>query len=48
LVLDPDAQIRELVTHFFETFSRVAAATQTLKAFAKEGLLFPSRLRNGK
>ncbi len=48
VVLDPDAQIRELVTHFFETFSRVGSATQTVKAFAREGLLFPSRQRNGK
>jgi DNA invertase Pin-like site-specific DNA recombinase len=48
VVLDPDAQIREMINHFFETFSRVGSATQTVKAFAKEGLLFPSRLRNGK
>ncbi|MGC8537162.1 MAG: recombinase family protein [Rhizomicrobium sp.] len=48
VVLDPDAQIREMITHFFETFSRVGSATQTVKAFTKEGLLFPSRLRNGK
>ena len=48
VVLDPDAQIRELITHFFETFSRVGSATQTIKAFAREGLLFPSRQRNGK
>ncbi|MCF8710383.1 recombinase family protein, partial [Rhizorhapis sp. SPR117] len=48
VVLDPDAQIREMITHFFETFSRVGSATQTVKAFAREGLLFPSRLRNGK
>lgn len=48
VVLDPDAQIREMIAHFFETFSRVGSATQTVKAFAKEGLLFPSRLRNGK
>lgn len=48
VVLDPDAQVRELITHFFETFSRVGSATQTVKAFAREGLLFPSRLRNGK
>jgi len=46
VVLDPDAQIREMITHFFETFSRVGSATQTVKAFNKEGLLFPSRQRN--
>ncbi|MGX5805210.1 recombinase family protein [Bradyrhizobium sp. Arg314] len=48
VVLDPDAQIREMITHFFETFSRVGSATQTVKAFASEGLLFPSRFRNSK
>lgn len=37
-----------MIIHFFETFSRVGSATQTVKAFAREGLLFPSRLRNGK
>jgi DNA invertase Pin-like site-specific DNA recombinase len=48
VVLDPDAQIREMISHFFETFSRVGSATQTVKTFTREGLLFPSRLRNGK
>ncbi|RRH87106.1 recombinase family protein [Mesorhizobium tamadayense] len=48
VVFDPDAQIREMITHFFETFSRVGSATQTVKAFAREGLLFPSRFRNSK
>jgi DNA invertase Pin-like site-specific DNA recombinase len=47
VVLDPDAQIREMIAHFFETFSRVGSATQTVKTFTREGLLFPSRLRNG-
>ncbi len=46
VVLDPDAQIRETIAHFFETFSRVGSACQTVKAFRNEGLLFPSRLRN--
>ena len=27
VVLDPDAQIRELITHFFETFSRVGSSS---------------------
>lgn len=48
VVLDPDAQIREVIAHFFETFARVGSATQTVKAFAREGLLFPCRVRNGK
>jgi DNA invertase Pin-like site-specific DNA recombinase len=47
VVLDPDSQIRETIAHFFETFSRVGSAHQTVKAFHAEKLLFPSRLRNG-
>ena len=48
VVLDPDARIRETISHFFETFSRVGSASQTVKAFATDGLFFPSRLRNQK
>lgn len=47
VVLDPDSQVRETITYFFETFSRVGSAHQTVKVFRKEGLKFPSRLRNG-
>ena len=46
VVLDPDAQIRETIAYFFETFSRVGSAHQTVKAFRNEGLRFPSRVRN--
>jgi DNA invertase Pin-like site-specific DNA recombinase len=46
VTLDPDAQVRETIDHFFDTFSRVGSACQTVKAFHKEGVLFPSRLRN--
>lgn len=46
VVLDPDSQIRETIAYFFETFSRVGSACQTVKAFRYNGLLFPSRLRN--
>src|ERR1700712_5549547 len=42
VVLDPDAQIRETIAHFFETFARVGSACQTFKAFSQEGLHFPS------
>jgi DNA invertase Pin-like site-specific DNA recombinase len=45
--LDPDAQIRDTITHFFETFSRVGSACQTVKVFRKEGLNFPSRRIGG-
>lgn len=46
VALDPDSQIRETIAYFFETFSRVGSACQTVKAFRHEGLRFPSRLRN--
>lgn len=48
VILDPDSQVRETITYFFETFARVGSAHQTVKAFRKEGILFPSRLRNHK
>jgi len=43
VTLDPDAQIRDTINHFFETFVRVGSACQTVKVFRKEGLSFPSR-----
>jgi len=46
VVFDPDAQVRETIAYFFETFSRVGSASQTVKVFRNEGLQFPSRLRN--
>ena len=46
-VLDPDTQIRETIAYFFETFSRVGSASQTVKVFRNEGIDFPSRLRIG-
>ena len=48
VVLDPDTQIRETIAYFFETFSRVGSASQTVKVFRNEGLRFPSRVRNQK
>src|SRR5512136_2180311 len=45
VMLDPDKQVRETISHFFETFVRVGSANQTVKAFRDEGLLFPSCLR---
>jgi len=46
VVLDPDAQVRETIAYFFETFSRVGSAHQTVKTFREEGLHFPSRIRS--
>lgn len=47
VVLDPDKQIQESVRHLFLTFDRTGSATATVKAFKKEGLLFPRRPRKG-
>ena len=46
VALDPDSQVRETLAYFFETFSRVGSAHQTVKVFRHEGLSFPSRLHN--
>jgi len=45
VALDPDTQVRETIAHFFDTFTRVGSAHQTVKVFRNEGLPFPSRLR---
>ena len=47
VALDPDSQIRETIAYFFETFSRVGSACQTVKVFRAEGLRFPSRRSTG-
>ena len=47
VTLDPDAQIRDSIVHFFETFARVGSACQTVREFRKEGLNFPSRRVGG-
>ena len=47
VVLDPDAQVRQSITLLFDTFTHCGSATATVKAFRKEGLLFPRRLRSG-
>ena len=46
VVLDPDAQVRETIAYFFETFSRVGSAHQTVKVFRSEGLGFPRPVSN--
>ncbi|MGH6674701.1 MAG: recombinase family protein [Xanthobacteraceae bacterium] len=48
VVLEPDTQIRDTIAYFFETFSRAGSACQTVKVFRREGLCFPSRIRNQK
>lgn len=46
VVLDPDAQVRETIQHFFETFSRAASAHHTVRVFHQEGVQFPVRVRS--
>lgn len=46
LVLDPDVQIQASVRLLFETFRRTGSATQVVRHFAREGLLWPPRLRS--
>ena len=41
VVLDPDLQIRETMDYFFDTFSRVGSACQTVKVFRNQGVSFP-------
>ena len=46
-VLDPDVQVQQSLQCFFETFHRTGSAMRTVKAFRKQGLLFPRRLKQG-
>jgi len=45
--LDPDKQVQEAVSFLFTTFERTGSATATMKAFRKNELLFPRRVRIG-
>ena len=47
VVLDPDQGVRDAVAHLFATFARTGSARATVKAFAVEGLSFPSRVQTG-
>ena len=47
VVLDPDQGVRDAVAHLFATFARTGSARATVKAFAAEGLSFPSRVQTG-
>jgi len=47
VVLDPDRQVQEAIHFFFRTFRRTGTAWATVKAFRKEGVRFPRRLRKG-
>jgi len=47
LVLDPDKQVQQSLRLLFETFRRTGSATATVKAFRRQGLLFPRRVPGG-
>ena len=44
VILHPDSQVRETIAYFFETFSRVGSACQTVKMFRQDGVFCPSRM----
>src|SRR2546425_2643482 len=46
-ILDVDKQVQQSLRYFFETFHRIGSALATVKAFRKQGLLFPRRPRHG-
>ena len=46
-VLDPDNQVQQSLGFVFDTFHRTGSAMATVKAFHRQGLLFPRRLRKG-
>jgi len=47
VALDPDRQIQGSVRLVFATFRESGSATAVVKRFAREGLLFPRRIRRG-
>jgi DNA invertase Pin-like site-specific DNA recombinase len=47
LALDPDQQVQQSLRLLFETFRRTGSAMATVKAFRRQALLFPRRLRAG-
>ena len=47
VVLDPDRQVRQSITHLFETFARTGSASATVKHFREQQLRFPRRPRGG-
>jgi Recombinase/Recombinase zinc beta ribbon domain len=47
VVLDPDAGVRQAITHLFATFEATGSASAVVKAFAAEGLTFPARHLTG-
>jgi DNA invertase Pin-like site-specific DNA recombinase len=47
LGLDPDKQVQQSLRFLFDSYRRSGSATAIVKAFRKQGLLFPRRVRGG-
>jgi DNA invertase Pin-like site-specific DNA recombinase len=47
VVLDPDTGVQQAIRHLFDTFKRTSSARAVVQTFAREGLLFPARIRIG-
>lgn len=47
IVLDPDAGVRDAITHLFATFARTGSARAVVAEFNATGLRFPVRVRKG-
>lgn len=47
VVLDPDAGVRDALSHLFDVFETTGSALAVVKAFAAEGLRFPGRHLTG-
>ena len=47
VVLDPDRAVQQAVELLFATFARTGSARAVVQEFAREGLLFPTRLLRG-
>ncbi|MGH2831806.1 MAG: recombinase family protein, partial [Solirubrobacteraceae bacterium] len=48
VALDPDIGVQQALRYLFESFQRTGSARAVVQAFAREGLLFPARVRTGK
>jgi DNA invertase Pin-like site-specific DNA recombinase len=44
---DPDAQVQDAITMFFNTFTRVGSACGLVREYGKQGILFPRRQHRG-
>lgn len=47
VVLDPDRQVQQSLSTFFQTFERTGTAIATVKYFRQQEWLFPRRIRRG-